>query len=419
MFDNVVWLLTVCMLLLAVMQTIYVIWYYRILAGAKKSPPPSPAKHPSVAVVLCLRGPDPAIQQCLAGLLAQDYPRFQLHLVIDHDEDPVISIAKKTLAHTDEVLSVHWHTVTDKSKNRSLKCSALMTAVMSLEPGIQVAAFVDADASIQTDWLTKLVAPLSENEIGATTGNRWFEPSDHKIGSRLRALWNAAALPQMTIYQVAWGGSLAIKTDVIKQCNLLDHWSSAFCEDTMLTDVLRPHGLSIYRIPDLILVNQESSSLKSATGWIGRQLLTVRLYHRAWPAILLHSILGGVCFFAPLVVILVAPLAGLALAGWSALIWILQLALNVALLQTITTTNQRTIDWKPPLIATPRGLLSKIVVTVILQSLYPFLAMGAATRQLVKWRGIAYRIGPKRRVEMVEYKPFSTIPKNAEGHSIE
>lgn len=419
MLDNVVWLLTGCMLLLAAMQTFYVIWYYRIIAGVKKVQFNPPAVPPTVAVVLCLRGNDPALEQCLKGLLAQEYPDFQLHLVVDHDADPVVSHAKRILADATPLRPVHWHTVTDRSKNRSLKCSALMTAIMSLDSKIEIVAFVDADASVQPDWLTQLVTPLSESSIGATTGNRWFEPIDHELGSRLRALWNAAALPQMTIYQIAWGGSLAIKTQVIQQCDLLDQWSSAFCEDTMLSDVLRPHGLRVYRVPDLILVNQESASLKSATGWIGRQLLTVRLYHRAWPAILIHAIFGGICFFAPLVLILVAPIEGFELAGWSAVIWTLQLAFNVALLKIISKTNRRTIAWKSPLVESPNDLPSEIIGTVILQSLYPFLALGAATRQLIKWRGIAYRIGRKRRIEMVEYKPFPVETDCRSGHSID
>jgi cellulose synthase/poly-beta-1,6-N-acetylglucosamine synthase-like glycosyltransferase len=420
MLNNVVWFLTASMLLLAVLQTVYVVWYYQVLARSKEdSQPPKPSFEPSVAVILCLRGPDPALPHCLEGLLAQDYPNFKLHLVVDDADDPVLPLAEQALEKIAPQFPVKWHTVTDRSKSRSLKCSALMTAVMALPSDTDVVALVDADAIVQNDWLTKLVAPLANEQIGATTGNRWFEPLDNEIGSRLRAIWNAAALPQMTIYQIAWGGALAIKTNVIQQCNLLDLWSTAFCEDTLLTDALRHQGLRVYRVPDLILVNQESTSLKSATGWIGRQLLTVRLYHRAWPAILLHSLFGGICFFAPLVLILVAPIEGFALAGWCAIIWPLQLALNVALLKTIEVTNRRTIRWNPPLVANQNDLLTKIVTTVILQFLYPFLALGAATRLLIKWRGIAYRVYRGRRIEMVEYKPFSAIPPPTKGHSIE
>ena len=231
--------------------------------------------------MLCLRGPDPTLPDCLAGLLKQRYPNFDLHLIVDSDDDPVISIATSTLQKIDSPIGVHWHTVVNRGSCCSLKCSALVSAVMSLESqdsSPEIVAFVDADALVDPDWLNRLVAPLVNSSddtsggdsdairVGATTGNRWFEPIDSNLGSQLRAAWNAAALPQMQIYQVAWGGSLAMKLETIQKCGLLDLWSQAFCEDTMLSRVLRDHGLQVQRVPELIVVNQESTRLASSFG---------------------------------------------------------------------------------------------------------------------------------------------------------
>ena len=119
--------------------------------------------------------------------------------------------------------------------------------MQSQEKTPEIIALVDADALVAPDWLNRLVTPLQSinapesktaASIGATTGNRWFEPTANNLGSRFRAAWNAAALPQMQIYRVAWGGSLALKLTTIEQCDLLDRWSQAFCEDAMLADVL-------------------------------------------------------------------------------------------------------------------------------------------------------------------------------------
>ena len=43
---------------------------------------------PEVAVVLPLRGADPSIEHCLAGLLHQNYPSYSVHIVID-SADPL------------------------------------------------------------------------------------------------------------------------------------------------------------------------------------------------------------------------------------------------------------------------------------------------------------------------------------------
>src|SRR5690348_12542810 len=45
--------------------------------------PPIVEPCPKVAVILCLRGADPSLDECLHGLLNQDYPRYQVRIVVD------------------------------------------------------------------------------------------------------------------------------------------------------------------------------------------------------------------------------------------------------------------------------------------------------------------------------------------------
>ena len=437
MLNSFFWILIGTIIALAAMQLGFIIWYRNILhqptATQFDSEPSnananSTAKH-EVAIVLCLRGPDPTLPECLTGLLNQHYSNFNLHLVVDSDNDPVIPIAKQALESIDSPVDVHWHTVTDPSRKRSLKCSALLTAVQALqsqEKTPEIIALVDADALVAPDWLNRLVTPLQSinapesktaASIGATTGNRWFEPAANNLGSRFRAAWNAAAVPQMQIYRVAWGGSLALKLDTIEECDLLNRWSQAFCEDTMLADVLQANGLHVYRVPELIVVNQESTTLKSAIGWIGRQLLTVRLHHRAWPLILIHAIFGGLCFFAPLVLVMVTAIQDRPLAIWTTLVWLVQLGLNIVMLDYIRRLNINAIEKSALQTTNANGLLSKLTVAIALQAIYPFLAIGAVFRQRTRWRGIDYRIGRQGEIEMLDYVPYSQISQTNQ-HSI-
>ena len=438
MLNSFFWILISSIIALAAMQLLFIVWYRNILQQpnvAQFDSDPSNSNSssttkPEVAIVLCLRGPDPTLPECLTGLLSQQYPNFSLHLVVDSDCDPVIPIAKQALESIASSIDVHWHTITDHSSNRSLKCSALLTAVLTLQSQDkppEIIASVDADALIDPDWLNRLVTPLldlntTENKstvstIGATTGNRWFEPAANNLGSRFRAAWNAAAVPQMQIYQVAWGGSLALKLDTIEQCDLLNRWSQAFCEDTMLADVLQANGLHVYRVPELIVVNQESTTLKSAIGWIGRQLLTVRLHHRVWPLILTHAIFSGFCFLAPLVLVMVTAIQNRPLAIWTLLVWLAQLGLNIVVLDYIRRLNINTIEKSATQTTNANGLLSKLTVAIALQAIYPFLAIGAVFRQRTRWRGIDYRIGRQGEIEMLDYVPYSQVSQTNQ-HSI-
>jgi len=438
MLNSFFWILTSSIIALATMQLLFIVWYRNILQQPNVDQfdsDPSNAKSnstamPEVATVLCLRGPDPTLAECLTGLLSQQYPNFSLHLVVDSDCDPVIPIAEQALESIASSIDVHWHTVTDHSTNRSLKCSALLTVVLALQSQDKppkIVALVDADALVDSDWLNRLVKPLldlnaTENKttdgtIGATTGNRWFEPTANNLGSRFRAAWNAAAVPQMQIYRVAWGGSLALKMETIQQCDLLNRWSQAFCEDTMLAEALQANQQHVYRVPELIVVNQESTTLKSAFGWIGRQLLTVRLYHRAWPLILIHAILGGICFFAPLVLVMVTAIQDRPLAIWTTLVWLIQLGLNIVVLDYIRTLNLNAIQKSAPKTTNASGLLSKLTTATALQAIYPFLAIGVVFRQRTRWRGIDYRIGRQGEIEMLDYVPYSQV-RQTNQHSI-
>ena len=165
------------------------------------------------------------------------------------------------------------------------------------------------------------------------------------------------------------------------------------------------------------MVNQESTTLKSALGWIGRQLLTVRLHHRVWPLILLHAILGGFCFFTPLVLVMITAIQDSPLAIWTALIWLVQLSLNVVVLSYIRKLNLNAIQ--KTTVPTPGagGLWSKLTVAIALQATYPFLAIGAAFRQQTRWRGIDYRISRQGKIEMLDYVPYSLV-NQTDQHSI-
>src|SRR5438445_469746 len=60
--------------------------------------PPITEPCPNVAVILCLRGVDPSLDGCLHGLLNQDYPRYQVRIVVDCIEDPAWQKVHDTLA---------------------------------------------------------------------------------------------------------------------------------------------------------------------------------------------------------------------------------------------------------------------------------------------------------------------------------
>ena len=78
---------------LVVFQTVMVGGLTRGLLRAgtlKKSDPTR-----KVAVILCLRGTDPFLPDCIKAILSQDYPSFDLLIVIDNESDPARAVVER------------------------------------------------------------------------------------------------------------------------------------------------------------------------------------------------------------------------------------------------------------------------------------------------------------------------------------
>ena len=126
-----------------------------------------------------------------------------------------------------------------------------MQAASSLDESVGFIAQLDADTIPHSTWLRELATALADERVGAATGNRWYMPERVSIAAMVRYIWNAAAVVQMYSYGIAWGGTLAVKTSVLRETDLLKRWSNAFCEDTMLYAFLKKHRLRVAFVPSL------------------------------------------------------------------------------------------------------------------------------------------------------------------------
>ena len=394
-----------------------------------------PDFQPRTAVILCLRGPDPSIERCLRSLAVQSYRNFELHLVADDSKDPALAIAEDLIANdllqsgqpsadnrTQVAIEHQFHILSEPLPTCSLKCSALIHAVSKLPDTVSVVALIDADAVVSPNWLETLINPLADPSVGASTANRWFTvPVTQKIGSAMRAVWNAAAVVQMSLYTIPWGGSLAIKRTVIDEADLLERWSRSFCEDTLLTQVLHKRGLSVARPVELIVVNDETITCFNAYRWIRRQLLTVRLHHPSWRWVFLHGLSVGLPLFCAELMFYAfyfnATQAALILMASTILFEILSFALLVGIQNVHRTLSQRAGGQKSP---ENNSLFWYAIALPLTQMIHFSAALSAALAKKVSWRQIDYRIG-KSKVELIEYEPFvpQTISEKVELNAID
>jgi len=199
---------------------------------------------PKTAVILCLRGADPFLHNCLQSLLQQNYPEYDLKLIIDSKEDPAFKIATETINQLGAT-NVQISTLRAIRHNCSLKCSSLVQAVSDLNNAYPVIALIDADTVAHPNWLRELVTPLIDDQVGLTTGNRWYIPTGNYWGSLVRYSGNVSSVVQMFLFQIPWGGTLAIKTEVLNRLQLLDKWGEVLTDDMLLHKLIKQEKLQI------------------------------------------------------------------------------------------------------------------------------------------------------------------------------
>jgi len=114
---------------------------------------------PRVTTILCLRGTDPSLRESLVQLVNQDYPDFEVHLVIDHPDDPSVNVVESI---RDELNPANLRVtfLEERRETCSLKCSALVQSINQLDESVEVVALMDADTRPHATWLRELAAPI-------------------------------------------------------------------------------------------------------------------------------------------------------------------------------------------------------------------------------------------------------------------
>jgi len=377
---------------------------------------------PRAAVILCLRGADPFLRQCLDAILGQDYPDYQVWIVVDHETDPSLDVVRARLAMTGGERA-ELRLLRSTNERCSLKCASLVQAISELPADFQIVALVDADVVPHSTWLRELATALRPDDVGAATGNRWYQPDRPTLGALVRYGWNAAAIVQMFWYGIPWGGTLALKMSAIRDADLLQKWGTALCEDTLLFRALRLRGRRVAFVPSLMMVNRESCGIPGFYEWVRRQLFVARLYHPAWWLVVGHGIGTALAILVTVVVLVAACSVG---QSASAACWLaaglaiyfagllgMLVGLETSVRRIVAARGQRT-RWLTPL--TLLKIPGSVLVT---QAVYPAALVAAMLLRRVSWRGVHYQVDSPWEIRLLRYAPYRSVEAQPElDHSL-
>ena len=350
---------------------------------------PLPEFQPFVSVIAPGRGLEPGLIDNLRPLLAQEYPHYEVLFVFDAADDPAIGIVDELRA-TVPTRIVIAGPATDSGQ----KVHNLRVAVNEIDPQSEVLVFVDTDARPANDWLRKLVAPLADETLGASTGYRWFIPERGGIASRLRSVWNASvasALGSNTAKNFCWGGSTAIRRSTFTDLNVGERWRGTVSDDFTITHVLKEAKLPIHFTPNCLVASVGDCDFRELLEFTTRQIKITRVYaSHLWLPLLLGSALFAIAFFGGLILIGVHP-RSFAAYVFPLIIFTLGAAKSFLRFRAVSRV----------LHTSKRDLVAHVLLWPFASLLYLYNAIVAGFSRRIKWRGITYELKSPREAVII------------------
>jgi cellulose synthase/poly-beta-1,6-N-acetylglucosamine synthase-like glycosyltransferase len=367
-------------------------------------------KLPKTAILVPLRGADPKLRETLIRLLRQDYPRFEIHVVVDNPNDPAYSIANQVLAEQGPTnMYVRW--IENRRTTCGLQCSALYEAMEHVDDDVEIIVGIDGDVLTHPTWLRELVEPFNDESVGVTHGNRWFTPSEITWGGLVRYLWNAAAVPPMHMFGIPWGGTIAIRASALRDSGLLENWSRAMVHDAPTKNAVKKLGLKVKFVPTLMMAIREKCSLSFAHDFIKRQMMWTRTYHPNWSPVFVHALLSSALWITAIAVTVIslvtsqteaAMLAGGAMVGYLICLLLLLGGLEFVVSRSIARREGAETKW-----VSLRVILQVPPAILLTQFVYLSAVLLAHFRRRVTWRGVTYRINRPFDVAIESDSPFT------------
>lgn len=368
---------------------------------------------PFASIIAPTRGLDQGLEKNLAALFKQDYPAYEIVFVTDSVDDLSLTVVEAVRRACAERYGVASRVVIAGAATESgQKVHNLRAAVKELDALSEVIAFVDTDARPHADWLLSLISPLANEEVGATTGYRWFVPVRGGFASHLRAVWNASiasALGENGDRNFCWGGATAIRRSVFEHLDVVGQWRGTLSDDFALMRALRGAKLPIHFVPRCLTAALDDCSFGELLEFTTRQLKITRVYaSHFWKAVLFGSLLFVLGFFGGLALVIARFALGLS--------WMLPLSLLIIIFllgaaKSYIRWRAVSLSLKEHRVELQRGLPAHLLLWPLASLLYLYNALCAAFSRRINWRGIIYELKSPTETVIIPTVRSSKIPQ--------
>jgi ceramide glucosyltransferase len=347
---------------------------------------------PLVAVICPCKGTEPGLEENLAALVQFDYPNYEIYFALATSLDPAVKIIERVKGTNERVHIV----IAGPAQDCGEKVHNLRRAVDSVPERFEVFVFADSDVRLPRHWLTKLVAPLHDPRVGASTAYRWVIPSGRfgagGFASALASAWNAAVATMLGRERenFCWGGGTAIRRKNFDAVHTPAAWSGSVSDDFALTSALQAAGKSIVFCPECLAPTLHPWTGTSLLEFTSRQVLIARVYSpRRWAFGAAAHLGYSLTLLYAAVVVALSMIAG---DPW------VQLALMALVIPLLAAVKgaMRTIAAAEILPAWKAQINEWSWVWIVLAPVVPFLFswnfIASLLTRRIRWRNIHYEL---------------------------
>jgi ceramide glucosyltransferase len=344
---------------------------------------------PRVALICPCKGSEQGLEGNLTALLNFDYPNYETFFVLASALDPARMVIDRVCSSKQKPAHV---VIAGSSKERGEKVNNLRAAVHDAGNKFDVLVFVDSDARLGRAWLSHIVAPLADGNLGAATTYRWYFPNKGGFASSLLSAWNGAIATQLGEHggNFCWGGGTAIRREMFERAAVLEAWEGAVSDDWALTNALERAGLHILFVPECLAPTVGDVTPEQLVEFTNRQLILTRVYSpRRWGLAGLAHLSYCVTLLYAAFTILARMVGGFSWAGMFLLALLIVLlsaakgALRAIAVQDIlpewrTKCDQTSWAW--------------ILLAPLVPALFLWNFVISAFERRIRWRGIRYEL---------------------------
>lgn len=346
--------------------------------------------HPYATVILPCKGLDPGFRENVQKLLDQDYPEFEVIFAVAAESDPAYKELVELSARASRKARV---VVAGIDSRRAQKINNQLCALEQVTEQTEVLVFVDSDVIARNDFLSRLVEPLREPQVGCTTGYRFYIASLANWPSQLRSLWNRVTAWEMADpgHAFAWGGAMAIKRETFIKAGVAESWDRAADDDLSLTTAVKAINLTVHFVPQCLVASDGNSAVGEIIEWTNRQLILTKVYYpKLWGRAIVRAMVMALWLVAMVGAGLVYamdrdPVMLDALCAGASLVLVEFIFLVIArrLWQRVLIDNKEYIR---------ESFITSCAAIPVAHMVLPWVTLYSLLTNRIQWRGITYEL---------------------------